>query len=339
MSIEVASFRQSDSLTDTLEQSWLTLRLLAAAVKSWKQPIDYCALRIGDHPDVRINEPATPCADCYSVTLVVDPDYHPDAVDMSESDAQYRVENLIHCEPCTPSLLPDALHHLLRVYVPYCLAPMHARRWKRAFAVSHFAQSLDGRIATVSGDSKWIGNDANLIHAHRMRALCDGILIGANTLVTDKPQLTVRHVPGTNPTRIVLGAAFDHLKEIKHDGEAPICVISSQPTVDMEDIQTVVLPRHNGLMSSATILEALYQLGIDSVYIEGGATTTSHFLRERMLDAVQLHIAPMIFGSGLNAFTMPVIEQAAESIRFASHTYAPFDGDMMFVGTFHSQYS
>jgi diaminohydroxyphosphoribosylaminopyrimidine deaminase/5-amino-6-(5-phosphoribosylamino)uracil reductase len=212
---------------------------------------------------------------------------------------------------------------------------MHAKRWKRAFAISHFAQSLDGRIATLAGDSKWIGNQANLIHAHRMRALCDGILIGAKTLITDKPQLTVRHVPGTNPTRIVLGAAFDHIDYLRAVSEAPICVISSQPVSGPEDVATVMLERQNGLISTTEILEALYQLGIYSVYIEGGATTTSHFLRERSLDVVQLHIAPMIFGSGLSAFAMPSIQQASESLRFASHTYVPVDGDIMFVGTLH----
>ena len=335
MSLEAAYFSQNASIADTLEQGWLALRALAAAVKAWEQPIDYCALRIGAHPATRINAPVPPCTDCSTVTLMVNPDYRPETADASERGTTYRLDNLIHCEPCTPSPLPEALRHLLRVYTPYCFAPMYAKRWKRAFAVSHFAQSLDGRIATVSGDSKWIGNQANLIHAHRMRALCDGILIGAKTLVTDRPQLTVRHVPGTNPTRIVLGAAFDHLDHLKQVSEAPICVISSRPMIDPVDVKTVTLARHNGLISSTQILEALYHLGIYSVYIEGGATTTSHFLRECMLDVVQLHIAPMIFGSGLNAFAMPLIQQAAESIRFASHTYVPVDDDIMFVGTFH----
>ncbi len=335
MSCEAASFSQNDAVADPLAQGWAALQTLAAAVKAWQQPIDYCTLRIGPHPATGINAPVAPCPDCATVTLVVNPDGRLGMADAPAGGAMYRVHHLIHCDPCTPSLLPEGVAQLLRVYVPYCFAPLYAKRWQRAFAVSHFAQSLDGRIATVSGDAKWIGNPANLIHAHRMRALCDGILIGANTLVTDRPQLTVRHVPGTNPTRIVLGAAFDHLEHLKHVSAAPICVVSSQPMIDPGDVHTVTLARHNGLISSTRILEALYHLGIYSVYIEGGATTTSHFLRERMLDVVQVHIAPMIFGSGLNAFAMPLIQQAAESLRFASHTYVPIDDDIMFVGTFH----
>ena len=77
----------------------------------------------------------------------------------------------------------------------------------------------------------------------------------------------------------------------------------------------------------------MYQRGIHSVYIEGGATTTSRFLQERCVDVVQLHISPMIIGSGVPAFSMPEIQSVSESLRFTSHAYIPFDDGMMFVGT------
>jgi len=113
-------------------------------------------------------------------------------------------------------------------------------------------------------------------------------------------------------------------------------LISSQAPEPQDGVDTVHLKCDNGLMSGARILAALYQRDIHSVYIEGGAMTTSHFLREGVLDVVQLHIAPIIFGSGLNAFAMPQIQYASESLRFASHTYVPVDDDMMFIGTLQS---
>ena len=293
------------------------------------RPIDYCALRIGAHVAVRINAGVECCDDCYTVIVALDPDDEPPA----GADACYRLRHLIHCEPSGDSVLPPELHYMMRVYAPYCFASMYAKRWQRAFAVSHFAQTLDGRIATASGDAKWIGSDANLIHAHRMRALCDGILIGAKTLARDKPQLTVRHVPGTNPTRIVLGSASGDLDYLKRASGDPICVISAKEPGPQDGVETVHLQCDNGLMSGLGILAELYRRDIHSVYIEGGAMTTSHFLRERALDVVQLHIAPMIFGSGLSAFAMPQIDYASESLRFASHTYVPVDDDMMFIGT------
>ncbi|WP_089934234.1 RibD family protein [Candidatus Entotheonella palauensis] len=335
MPVTVGSFEDRHA-TEVVQHGWSALCELAMAVKAHDLPIRYCSLRIGTHSAVRINACVEFCSDCYTVILVIDPhDMQREHVD-SGIDACYRLRDLIHCELSADSALPQELHYMIRVYAPYCFASMYAKRWQRAFAVSHFAQSLDGRIATESGDAKWIGNDANLIHAHRMRALCDGILIGAKTLARDKPQLTVRHVPGSNPTRIVLGSAFDALDHLKQVSAAPICLISPQAPVPQDGVETVHLKCDNGLMSSTGILAELYQRNIHSVYIEGGAKTTSHFLREGALDVVQLHIAPMIFGSGLSAFAMPQIQYASESLRFASHTYVPVDNDMMFVGTLQS---
>jgi diaminohydroxyphosphoribosylaminopyrimidine deaminase / 5-amino-6-(5-phosphoribosylamino)uracil reductase len=335
MSVTIGSY-EGRHATEIRQHGWSALCDLAVAVKAFDQPIDYCSLRIGPHWAVQINGCVEARRNCYTVILVIDPDDVRWERAVSGVDACYRLRDVIHCEPSATSALPQELHDLIRVYAPYCFASMYAKRWQRAFAVSHFAQSLDGRIATASGDSKWIGNDANLVHAHRMRALCDGILIGAKTLARDKPQLTVRHVPGTNPTRIVLGSAFDELDHLKRTSAAPICLISAKAPEPQDGVETVHLQCDNGLMSSAGILAELYQRDIHSVYIEGGATTTSHFLCERALDVVQLHIAPMIFGSGLSAFAMPQIKYASESLRFASHTYVPVDNDMMFVGTLQS---
>ncbi len=332
MSVTVGAY-EDRHVTEMQEHSWSALCELAMAVKAFDQPISYCSLRIGAHRAAQINECVKCCSDCYTIILVVDPHNEQGENMVSGVDACYRLRDMIHFEPSANSALPPELHYMIRVYAPYCFASMYAKRWQRAFAVSHFAQSLDGRIATVSGDAKWIGNDANPIHAHRMRALCDGILIGAKTLARDKPQLTVRHVPGENPTRIVLGSAFDALDHLKQVSTAPICLISSQASTPLDGVETVHLKCDNGLMPSAGILAALYKRDIHSVYIEGGAKTTSHFLRERALDVVQLHIAPMIFGSGLSAFAMPQLQYASESLRFASHTYVPVDNDMMFVGT------
>lgn len=320
-------------VSEMVHHCWTTLCHLAAAIKNYHQPIQYCSLRIGAHMAVQINAKVEACRDCYTATLALDPQCAQWEPLDSAHESYYRLHDLIHCEPSAPSSLPEELCYLIRLYAPYCFASMYAKRWRRAYTVSHFAQSLDGRIATTSGDAKWIGNDANLVHAHRMRALCDGILIGAKTLARDKPQLTVRHVPGKNPTRIVLGSACDHLHHMQQTSTAPICLISSQASTAQHGIDTVQIQCDNGLISSAAILAALYQRGIHSVYIEGGAMTTSHFLSEGALDVVQLHIAPMIFGSGLSAFAMPQIQYAAESIRFASHTYVPVNDGMMFVGT------
>ncbi|NJK98835.1 MAG: hypothetical protein HC905_31475 [Bacteroidales bacterium] len=102
----------------------------------------------------------------------------------------------------------------INTYLPYCFSTLKSHKLKRTYGISHYAQSLDGKIATVDGKSKWISDQENLNHSHRMRAMCDSILIGINTLRNDKPRLDVRHVKGNNPVKVVIGnssASFSSL--------------------------------------------------------------------------------------------------------------------------------
>src|SRR5690349_4359225 len=113
---------------------------------------------------------------------------------------------------------------LLDLYGPLCQVPRG-----RPFAVAHLGQSLDGRIATSSGASRWVTGEADLLHTHRMRALADAIVVGAGTVRHDDPQLTVRRCLGTNPVRVVidcehrLGADY----RVFQDGAAPTLVIAA----------------------------------------------------------------------------------------------------------------
>jgi len=178
----------------------------------------------------------------------------------------------------------------LKKYLPYCFLSLKAKRLKRAISTTHFAQTLDAKIATNTGDSKWIGNDENLIHAHRMRALCDGVLVGRRTVEADEPKLNVRHVCGQDPVRIVLG----------------------NPNSDFNSLLNC---------SDAKIL-----------YIEGGATTTSIFIKSKAVDVIQLHIAPMIFGSGKSSIELPNIDMVKEAISFSEYHFLPFGDSVMFTG-------
>ena len=103
--------------------------------------------------------------------------------------------------PAAPSpdlgRLDAAGRRLIELYTPLC------RDCPERFVVAHLGQSLDGRIATVDGSSRWVTGPEDVAHNHRMRALFDAVVVGAGT-VRDDPQLTVRLVPGRNPTRVVL---------------------------------------------------------------------------------------------------------------------------------------
>jgi diaminohydroxyphosphoribosylaminopyrimidine deaminase/5-amino-6-(5-phosphoribosylamino)uracil reductase len=90
---------------------------------------------------------------------------------------------------------PRLAHDL---FVPFSEAPIH-----RPFVVAQIGQSLDGRIATISGESRDINGAAALDHLHRIRANVDAVVVGASTIVADDPQLTVRRVEGKSPARVV----------------------------------------------------------------------------------------------------------------------------------------
>ena len=96
----------------------------------------------------------------------------------------------------------DGRSELLNLYLPICSATS-----RRPMTIGHLGQSLDGFIATPSGDSQFVTGDDNIVHLHRMRALSDAVVVGAGTVAADDPQLTVRHVPGPNPLRVVFDPA------------------------------------------------------------------------------------------------------------------------------------
>lgn len=219
---------------------------------------------------------------------------------------------------------------LCQQYLGYALLPWQATTEQRCITVAHFAQSLDGKIATSTGHSRWIGNDENLLHAHRMRALCQGILIGKGTLVSDDPALTTRHVEGPNPQRIVVSSTpcnFDSL--IKSSQEEIWWIGGKMASEHVRCIEVPPSPQHT---RCERLLETLFNNGIKTVFIEGGSVTTSAFLSESMIDIMQFHISPLVFGSGIPGINLPEITEVGESVKFDSWKFFPVGDAVMFVG-------
>ncbi len=222
----------------------------------------------------------------------------------------------------------------LKQYLPYAVLSVWAARFGRTVAVSHFAQTLDAKIATASGDSKWIGDAENLIHAHRMRALCDAILIGRGTLEHDTPALTVRHVPGPHPQRVVLCSSETDYQSLMASCPDDILILGTAPCPEdlPGQLQYRQMPMHDGRMDSHAVLAALYRRGLQSVYIEGGSQTTSTFLQERALDVLQLHFAPMVMGAGLSSFAFSGAQVMADAVEFVHSDFYPVGEGYLFTG-------
>lgn len=172
----------------------------------------------------------------------------------------------------------------------------------RPLVVAHLAQSLDGRIARTDGESYWITGPADLDHTHRLRAVCDAVLVGAKTVVHDDCRLTVRRCTGPQPVRVVLDPTcrvpLD--RQIFCDGAAPTLWICGPeaPGCTAPGVRCVRLPVVDGIFQISDLLEALFAEGIRRVFVEGGGCTVAHMLQAGVLDRLHLAVAPMLIGEG-----------------------------------------
>lgn len=175
---------------------------------------------------------------------------------------------------------------------------------KMVFVALKAAVSLDGKIATATGDSKWITNKQAREKVHKLRNKYDAILIGKNTLLTDNPRLNVRLTGKvSNPAKIILSNQIDktiaYLEEselVKNNPHSPIYICSSKKkNVEKSSVPNLKIIHYSTLRELSKIL---YDEGINSILIEGGAQIFSSFIKEKMVDKLYLFQAPKIIGKG-----------------------------------------
>jgi len=213
-------------------------------------------------------------------------------------------------------------------------APMALARRDRPLTVAHLGQSLDGRIATLEGKSCYINGPENLAHLHRMRALCDAIVVGANTVECDDPQLTTRRVPGPNPVRVILDPrrrlAAD--RGVFRHRAAPTVLICDERLADIAGpghAEIVGVPCRGRHLDLGVVLERLHAQGLFGVFVEGGGLTVSAFLERGLLDRLQIAVAPLIIGSGRPGISLPPISDLSRGLRPHHRRYA-MGADVLF---------
>jgi riboflavin-specific deaminase-like protein len=198
--------------------------------------------------------------------------------------------------------------------------------------VGQIGQSLDGRIATVSGHSKYINGPAGLTHLHRLRALVDAVVIGVGTALADDPQLTVRRVAGPHPARVVIdpgGRLTGAARVFASDGVRRLLLTTQEARCALPpEVEVVALPASDGRIAPSDILAALAQRGLRRVLIEGGAETVSRFLVAGCLDRLHVMVAPIILGAGRASFVLPPIDRADEAKRIPVRSIQ-LDGDLL----------
>ena len=203
----------------------------------------------------------------------------------------------------------DPRRAMIDLYLPICSATSAS-----PITVAHLGQSLDGFIATHSGESLFVTGEENILHLHRMRALSDAIVVGAGTVAADDPQLTTRHVSGPSPLRVVLDPTrrlAEHYKVFSDDSAETLYVCGGSQARPGEthfgraEVVAAVDEGPDGVdMVRTCCVRVLRERGCSRIFVEGGGVTVSMFLEANLLDRLQIAIAPLIIGDGRPAIRL-----------------------------------
>jgi len=203
-----------------------------------------------------------------------------------------------------------------------------------------FAQSLDGRIASKSGSSRWISSENSLKFAHKLRAEHDAVLIGANTANHDNPQLTVRRVKGKNPIRIILtkSGRIKSSLNILSDNNAPVIVATSRKGLSncksksYKNVEIITLQIKSNGLDLKSLLCKLAERGVVSLLIEGGAGVITSFLKQKLADSLIVITAPIIIGKGKSGIGDLGIKNIKQSISLANFKHKKIGSDHVYFG-------
>lgn len=176
------------------------------------------------------------------------------------------------------------------------------------------ALSIDGKIATRKGDSKFSSKDDS-IRLHKLRSRVDAILVGKNTVMQDDPMLTVRHVKGRNPTRIVLdskGEISRNSKILRTSTQIPtIIAVSKQiPESNLQKLSKFpvdVIVTGTCSVNLKSLLRQLSKRQITTVLVEGGGTTHWEFIRQNLFDELIVVISPFLIGGNSSSDAVPFV--------------------------------
>jgi len=215
----------------------------------------------------------------------------------------------------TVSLSPAA-EHLLDLFLPLCVGAS-----SHDLIVGHVGQSLDGQIATASGDSCYITGRQDLLHTHRLRSVFDAVLVGCATIACDDPRLTTRLVSGDNPARVVVDPSLrvPPDRQVFQDGAAPTFVLCSQGAPQQSArhglARIVEIACAGPLLHPSLLIAKLRDMGLRRIFIEGGGVTLSHFLQAGLLDRLHITISPVFLGPGRAGVTLPKIASLDQALR------------------------
>jgi 5-amino-6-(5-phosphoribosylamino)uracil reductase/diaminohydroxyphosphoribosylaminopyrimidine deaminase/5-amino-6-(5-phosphoribosylamino)uracil reductase len=206
-----------------------------------------------------------------------------------------------------------------------------------------YAQTLDGRLATRTGSSKWISGAEALCFAHELRASHDAIMVGVGTVLCDNPRLTVRHVAGPDPTRVIVdsrlstpltaavldaGAARGTILAVSEHAPADRCAAIEALGATLLQVESGA----NGWIQLSSLLAALHARGVRSLMVEGGARLITSFMREKLVDRLAICVAPKILGTGIEAIGDLSIDDLDHAVQLVEPTVTRYGADIVIDG-------
>ena len=205
----------------------------------------------------------------------------------------------------TEGVLEQNSRELNRGYIKHILTG-------KPYILLKLAQTLDGRIATSTGHSKWVTGEDSRTSSHKLRSQFDAILVGIGTVLADDPQLTVRNARGFSPKRIVLDSQLriplDANVLADDSPNKTIIVTTNQASkekvariVERGSIVLVLDADERGWAPQSVLWQKLGELGITSIMVEGGSTVHTETLKHGNADEIVIFFAPKLLGSGVDA--------------------------------------
>jgi diaminohydroxyphosphoribosylaminopyrimidine deaminase / 5-amino-6-(5-phosphoribosylamino)uracil reductase len=221
----------------------------------------------------------------------------------------------------------------------------HVRN-RRPFVILKTAATLDGRIATRTGDSRWVTGESARAHVHEIRHAVDGIMVGVNTIKTDDPSLTTRRTgkPGVNPRRFILDTRLsipDAAKVLRIPPASDTVIVTggagaSEKRKQLADkgVEILDAPCTGGRIDLAALMPRLGALGVTSLLIEGGARVAASALAAGIVDKVCFFYAPKIFGGddGVPMCSGAGPERMEDCLRLCDTNVRRFDADILIEG-------
>ena len=219
---------------------------------------------------------------------------------------------------------------------------LHHRQHGRPRVWLKLAQSLDGRIATRTGDSRWITGETARRHSHRWRSWMDMVAVGAGTVTADDPALTVRHVKGQDPRALVVSGRLTCAPQARVFGRAGTVVATGHHSPERTTPFTArgtevwAFNSKDDEIDLAEVVQQAGSVGITSLLIEGGQGLAAAALRARIVDELMIYVAPRLIGEGLSGIGELGIERIDDSIGLTQVTTRRLGEDLLVTGKVES---